>query len=322
MARINSVLGPLDTAKLGTILMHDHIITHGTVVVDPAIITNYPELVIDNFMESIVLPGLIEAKKGGIDTIVDPTTAEMGRNVNLMVEASRRSGVNIIACTGWYWLQLIKPERLTISADQFAEIFIRDIQKGMADTNVKAGILKGASDMLGVTPIEEKILRGVARAHKQTGVPIMVHSYPAGQVGLRQLEILKEEGVDLGRVKIDHSNDTTDVEYLTNLLKQGCWLGMDRYPGRGVSPLARTKTLKALMDVGYGHRLLLSHDYTPVILKGIQSVLSLEERRKRNPYGYLYIQKVVFPMLREMGVSDKVLERLLVDNPRHFFEGD
>ena len=79
----------------------------------------------------------------------------------------------------------------------------------------------------------------------------MLHSYSPGQVGRRQIAILKEEGVPLNRVKMDHSNDTTDLEYLYWMLEEGCYLGMDRYPGEGVSPLARTKTLKALVDAGF-----------------------------------------------------------------------
>ena len=124
--------------------------------------------------------------------------------------------------------------------------------------------------------------------------------------------------MDLRRVKVDHSNDTTDVEYLTWLMEQGCYLGMDRYPGRNVSPLARTRTMKALIDAGYGRRLLPSHDWGLVRVK---ADVSLEERKKRNPYGYLYLKKVVFPQLREMGVSEAEMKSLCVDNPRHFFEG-
>ncbi len=315
MVKVNSILGSIDSVNLGSTLMHEHPVVS---MASPGLLENYPELFYDNFMDSLVIPGLVEAKKGGIDTIVDCTTVDLGRNVKLMVEASRRSGVNIIACTGWWTL----PDRSfnSIPVDQFAELWIRDIRKGMADTDVKAGILKAASDLNGITPIEEKILRSVARAHKQTGIPICVHSFPTGQVGTRQLDILKEEGVDLGRVKIDHSNDTTDIEYLITLLKRGCWLGMDRYPGRNVSPLARTRTVKALMDAGYANRLLLSHDGS-TSSTGVKATASIEERRKRNPYGFLYIQKVVFPMLKEMGVSDEELKRTIVDNPRNFFEG-
>ena len=96
----------------------------------------------------------------------------------------------------------------------------------------------------------------------------MLHSYSPGCVGKKQLAILKEEGVNLKRVKVDHSNDTTDIPYLTWILDQGCYLGMDRYPGHGISPHDRTRTLKILIDAGYANRLLLSHDYPLVDIRG------------------------------------------------------
>jgi phosphotriesterase-related protein len=317
MATINSVLGPLDTRELGSTLMHEHLM-----VSSAGISQNYPELLPDRYIERIVR-GLTEAKKGGIDTILDATTLDLGRDMTIMVEASRRTGVNIIAVAGW-WLEI--PRFLVgVSADQFAQMFIREIKEGIAGTGIKAGILKAASDIAGVTSMEEAVLRGVARAHLKTNVPIMVHSYSPGQVGRQQVAILKQEGVDLRRVKFDHSNDTTDIEYLTWLLEQGCYLGLDRYPGRNASPLARTKTMKALIDAGYADRLLPSHDHALVWIKldalPKDSPMSQEERERRNPYGYLYMKKVVFKQLREMGVSDTVLNRIFTQNPRSFFEG-
>lgn len=313
MTTINSVLGPLDTANLGFTLMHEHLI-----VASAGIPQNYTELLGARFMERIV-NGLTQAKEGGIDTVVDATTLDLGRDVTVLAEASRRTGVNIIACAGW-WLDM--PRFLAgVSADQFAQLFIREIEEGIAGTDIKAGILKSASDILGVTPGEEAVLRGVARAHLKTNVPIMLHSYSPGQVGRQQLAILKEEGIDLRRVKMDHSNDTTDVEYLTWLLEQGCYLGLDRYPGRNASPLARTKTMKALLDAGYGKRLLPSHDWSLVQVMAATPLISPEEREERNPYGYLYMKKVVFLQLQEMGVSEVMLNSLCVDGPRNFFEG-
>ncbi|MFC2021903.1 phosphotriesterase [Chloroflexota bacterium] len=321
MTTVNSVLGPLDTADLGFTLMHEHLIASA-----PGVLQNYPELFGAGFMERIVNK-LTQAKEGGIDTIVDATTFDLGRDVAVLAEASRLTGVNIITVTGW-WLNI--PRSLTgVSAGQFAQLFIREIQEGIAGTDIKAGILKSASDISGVTPGEEAVLRGVARAHLKTNIPIMLHSYSPGQVGRQQLAILKEEGVDLRRVKMDHSNDTTDVEYLTWLLEQGCYLGMDRYPGGYVggypgfitSPLARTKTMKALIDAGYGDRLLPSHDWSSVWIAAEAPLVSQEEREARNPCGYLYMKKVVFPQLREMGVPEVTLNHLCVDNPRHFFEG-
>ncbi len=317
MATVNTVLGPINTAKLGFTLMHEHLL-----VASAGVPQNYPGLLGDDYVERIVR-GLKKAKKGGIDTVVDATTLDLGRDVTMMAEASRRSGVNIIAVTGW-WLEV--PRFLVgVSADQFADLFTREIQEGIAGTGIKAGLLKAASDLAGVTRAEEPVLRGVARAHRRTGVPIMLHSYSPGQVGRQQLAILKEEGVDLRRVKVDHSNDTTDLEYLTWILEQGCYLGMDRYPGRVTSSQARTRTMKALIDAGWAHRLLPSHDHALVWLKQgalpQDSPMSPEERARRNPHGYLYMKKVVFPQLKEMGVSEAQLNRLCVNGPKNFFEG-
>ena len=314
MATINSVLGTLDTANLGFTLMHEHIIGSAA-----GIPQNYPELFGKGFME-VVTRELTEAKKSGIDTIVDATTLDLGRDVNVLAEASRRSGINIIASTGW-WLEI--PEYITAtSADQYAQLFAREVTDGIAGTGIKAGIIKAASDMEGVKPEEETILRGVARAHLQTEAPIMLHSYSPGQVARQQLAILQGEGVDLRRVKVDHSNDTTDVEYLIWILEQGCYLGLDRYPGHNTSPLARTRTMKALIDAGYGDRLLPSHDYTIVHIIPVASEEARQEQAAHNPYGLQYLKKVVFPQLEEMSVSEATITSMFVDNPRHFFEGN
>ena len=313
MTIINSVLGPVDSKDIGFTLMHEHLM-----VAFAGALQDYPELLVDNLMERVV-DGLKKAKEGGVGTIVDATTLDLGRNIKLLAEASRQSGVNIIACSGW-WLEV--PRFVAnVSVDQLAEVFIREVEQGISGTNIKAGILKSASDMMGVRPQEEKILRAVARAQLKTGVPIMLHSYSPGQVGRQQLAIVKEEGVDPRRVKLDHSNDTTDIEYLTWILEQGCYLGLDRYPGNGVSPLARTKTMKALIDAGYADRLCPSHDWSLAYVVAAAPVSSQEERDVRNPHGYLYMKEVVFPQLREMGVSEVTINSLCVDGPRNFFEG-
>jgi phosphotriesterase-related protein len=315
MIKINSVLGPLDTVNLGSTLMHEHLI-----VAAAGVSQNYPGLLGVDFMERIV-DRLLEAKREGVDTIVDATTLDLGRDVTMMIEASRHSGVNIIACSG-LWLE--RPRYLDeVSADQFAHLFIGEINEGIAGTGAKAGILKASSDVDGVTPGDESILRGVARAHLQTDVPIMLHSHPQAEVGRKQLAILKEEAVDLGRVKVDHSNDTTDLAYLIWLLEQGCYLGLDRYPGwNEVNARTRTETMKTLIDAGYGDRLLLSHDHSLVTTIREASAITQEEREAHNPDGLFYIKRMVFPQLQEMGISEKVLNGLLVDNPRNFFEGD
>jgi len=314
MAMVNSVLGPLDTADLGFTLMHEHIMVGAA-----GVYRDYPELLGPDAMERVIAR-LRAAEEDGIETLVDATTLDLGRDVELLAEASRRTGVQIIACTGW-WLDV--PRFFAgVSPDQLARVFIREIEKGIGGTDIKAGILKSASDVAGVTPEEEVVLRGVARAHLETGVPIMLHSYSPGQVGRQQLAIVREEGVDLSRVKMDHSNDTTDVEYLIWLLEQGCYLGLDRYPGRTTSSRARTRTMKALIDAGFSDRLCPSHDGIVLSVVGGGNFEHAEaERLEYNPHGFLYLNKVVLPELREMGVPQETLESLFVDVPRRFFEG-
>jgi phosphotriesterase-related protein len=312
MSIINSVLGPLDTKALGFTLMHEHVIGQGFVA------QNYPELFGDGFMDRIIA-GISESKKGGVDTIIDATTFDLGRDAAALAEISRITKVNIIACTGW-WMNM--PQYIAgTSADVYADLFVREIQEGIAGTGIKAGILKSAADFGGVTPEGDIMLRAVARAHRRTMVPIMLHSYAPEQVARQQLSVLKEEGVDLKRVAVDHVNDTTDLEYLTWLLDQGCYLGMDRYPGLNLSSRSRTETLKRLIDAGWADRLLPSHDLSLATPDTFFPPEVKESILKGNPYGYLYLKKVAFVQLEEMGVPKDVLDTLCVNGPRNFFEG-
>lgn len=317
MSEINTVLGPIKADQLGFTLMHEHVMVSAS-----GLYESYPDLLGDE-REARAIQSLKVARAEGIDTIVDATTFDLGRNADLLVKASRESGVNIINVTGW-WLDV--PRFLNgVSANQMAREFIRDIEEGFRGTDIKAGILKCAADFEGVTEILEIMARAVSRAHVRTGLPIMVHSYPTGHVARRQIEIFKEEGVDLTRVKIDHSNDTTDVEYLSWILDQGCYLGMDRYPGRLVSPHMRTVTLKNLIDAGYADRLCPSHDCIclAVMKENPDGSMPQEhEFARHNVDQYLYIKRHVIPDLLEMGVDEKTINNLFVDNPRRFFAGE
>lgn len=316
VATVNTVLGPIAPAELGFTLMHEHV-----VVCASGLYESYPDLLGPD-REARAVACLQRAKAAGIDTIVDATTFDLGRNAPLLAAVSKESGVQIINVTGW-WLDVPR-FMVGLGPNQLAREFVRDIREGFRGTDIKAGLLKCAADLEGVTPPLETMARAVARAHGETGLPIMVHSYPTGQVARRQLEIFREEGVDLTRVKVDHSNDTTDTEYLKWILDQGCFLGLDRYPGRNVSPHMRTLTLKSLMDDGYGDRLCPSHDCICLHFhnEGPDGVVPEEHAfTASNPDQYLYLHRHVIPELTALGVSEQAIRALFVDNPRRFFAG-
>ena len=209
--------------------------------------------------------------------------------------------------------------------DVIAEMYVREIEEGIEGTGIKAGIIKVASDEGGITPPQEVVLRAAARTQKATGAAhLNTHLVPRADRRRRRCAILEEEGVDLNRVYIGHSNDDTDLEYLLGLLNKGVWLGLDRYPG-GLRPGTpnweqRTEVAKALMDAGFTHRIFLSHDYS--VPKARNGAEVQEQRRQANPDGYNFIPRHVLPRLKEMGASDADIHQITVENPRRFFAGE
>ncbi|MBI4498960.1 MAG: phosphotriesterase-related protein [Chloroflexi bacterium] len=316
MATIQSVLGPISTDQLGVTLTHEHVLcaSAGIQQVFPEYV-NRPQVIEDG------VAALATAKAEGLGAFVDLTPMDLGRDIRLLEEVSRRSGVHLIACTGiWrdiprvFWGE---------SPDTVARLFIREIEEGIEGTGIRAGIIKVANDQEGVTPEGEIILRAAARAQKATGVPISTHSWAPGRVGEQQVRIFREEGVDLDRVCIGHSNDTTDTDYLLGLLRQGVWVGLDRNPG-GTMPgtpdwEGRTVTTKKLMDAGYTHRIMVSHDAPITILIAPPEQRAL--RKERNPDGISFIFRRVIPRLKELGATEADIHRLFVENPRRYFEG-
>ena len=151
---------------------------------------------------------MTDLHKRGIRTIVDLTTVDLGRDIDLIAAVAKRSPVRVIVATGVWWM----PQRYFTAhgVDEVAALFIRDITEGIGASGVKAAIIKCATDTAGVTPVIENVLRAAARAQKATGVPISTHTWAAGRTGDPQQAIFAQEGVDLSRVIIGHSGDSED----------------------------------------------------------------------------------------------------------------
>lgn len=315
MATINSVLGPLDTADLGFTLTHEHMMTASA-----GILQTYPELYGDfDKLTDQVASTLTEARDGGVRTIIDLSTMDLGRNVRLLADLSRRTGVNIIAATG-IWRDI--PRTLwSRTPDQIAPLFVREIEQGIEGTGIKAGIIKVANDAEGVTREGEIILRAAARAAKQTGVRISTHSYAPNRVGEQQVAIFEDEGFDLNRVYIGHSNDSTDLGYLRSLLAKGVWLGLDRHQTStpvGPNWEGRAETAAALIKAGHGDRLMVSHDWSVL---GVSRTSDRMLSRTYNPDGWLFAKRKLFPRLLELGITQAQIDLLNNDNPRRFLGG-
>ena len=312
MATIETVLGPIDAEKLGATLSHEHVLVgmgednH-----------HYPWRFDWPATRATAIRELSEAKAGGIDSIIDLTTPDLGRDVEFVRDVAEASGMNVIAATG-IWRDVPR-SFWTRDLDEVADIFVREIEVGIGDSGIKAGCIKVANDMGGVSPEGERVLRGAARACKRTGCPISTHQWAPEEVGKRQVEIFLEEGAPMDRIAIGHSGDTTDVDYLEGLLKTGVYLSMDRYPGAPGRPNweQRNTTVKALIDRGWAHRLMLGHDYAPAPVLAGQ-----EPPAPAGPTRYLFVSTVAIPALMAQGVPQSTIDLMMRDVPKWFLTGE
>ncbi len=311
MAIVQTATGPVDEDRLGFTLSHEHIIVGSAGVRE-----TYPFLFDIPRTRDRVIRELSEAKAGGVDTIIDATAMDLSRDVDFVADVSRASGVQVVVATGlWRDIPRFFWER---DPDFIADVFIHEIQEGMGPKRIRAGVIKVANDQEGITPPAELVLRAAARACKATGVPITTHQWAPDEIGRRQLEVFLDEGVDTSRVCIGHSADTTDVEYLEGLLKQGVYLCMDRYPARPGMPdwRERNTTVKALIERGWADRLMVGHDYAPGAYLADGSGPEPER-----PTRYLFLSTTALPALRADGVDEATIRKMTVDNPRRFLAG-
>jgi len=318
MATVETARGPVDVADLGQVLMHEHVF-----ILSHEFHVNYPQIVgFDEEREvAAAIDRMNELIEVGVSTIVDLTVGGLGRDIRLLSRVAAQTALNIVVATGYYtftelphFVGLRSRIGQTPEADLLASWFVGDIVEGIAGTGVRAGILKCATDLQGVTPGVEAVLRAVARAHRQTGVPISTHTHPGTHRGLEQQDVFEDEGVDLSRVVIGHSGDTDDLVYLEKLLARGSYLGMDRFGIYGILDMAsRVRTIVALCERGHADRLVLSHD------AACANDWLPPGRSWSNEWNHCHISRDVIPALRAAGVDDAEIATMLVDNPRRIF---
>jgi phosphotriesterase-related protein len=308
MAKVNGVLGPIDTADLGFTLMHEHIL-----------VCNWtPRMALTGWIDleehrRFAVGEVKAALERGVGTIVDLTPLNLGRDIHVIRAVAEEAQAQVIAATGLYWNDELWLQGW--EADRLVELLLPDIEKGIQGTDSKAGIIKAATDAPGVTPANQKTLQVAARLHRATGVPISTHTSAQHETGVAQQDVFEAEGVDLGRVVIGHCGDSEDVDYLERVLRRGSFIGMDRFGLDMILPTEkRVSTIAKLCERGWADRLVLSHDacchidwFPPEI--------------PRPPrWNFRHIPDDVVPALRKEGVSEERIALMTAGNPRRVFE--
>ena len=319
MTDVQTIRGPVDVSSLGWTLSHEHLTAGG-----PGM-QSFPWIYDEDSALKANLEALRRARDAGIDSLIDLTPFDLGRQISLFEKVAEADpGVNIVCATGAYrWIPMYFLRR---PVDDVAEHFIRELQDGIQGSSIRPGIIKVAWDQeyrlnegpegFTVRSGLERVARAAARAAKAAGVPVSCHTLAADELGTPLLDIFEDEGLDLRAVTIGHSNDSSDLSYLERIARRGATIGLDRYFGRaGEDEMARRAGLAlALAQAGFAEQVTLGHDASPYYtFIAPQPGLDLSGC-------WLPVPQFEVPWLREHGATDDQIDAMTRRSVQSTFE--
>jgi len=340
---IATVQGIIDAEKLGVTSPHEHVLIdiRNQFTVFPEerrkalaeqkvsienldALSRDPYAVRDNLLlndSSLAEKELMEFKRAGGDSLVDATSIGMGRDPRTLKKISRSTELNIIAGCGYYTQDTHPRDMDDKTVDEIAEEMITDISIGINGTDIRAGVIGELGTSVEIYPDEKKVLMAAAKAQVETGVGIIVHTYPWGKKGPEILEILFNNGANLNKVSINHVDVEIDTEYCKKIAESGAYFEFDdfgkeffidkRYRGFAGGVFARdierVRALKELVDAGCLSRIFISCD---VCLKTLL--------HRYGGWGYDHILTHIVPMMREEGITEDQIDVIFRENPKKF----
>ena len=314
---VNTVTGPVSSADLGRTLIHEHVLI------------GFPGWFMDArqpaFKRAEAIERVVDAFQElhghGVKTVIDPCPMDLGRDVEFCAEVSQKSGVNLICATGAYVESMgINWTFNALPVDAIAEAFVKELEQGVADTGIRCGVIKIATDDGKVTPYERKILTAAARAAKLTGVPLISHTENCS-CGHDQIDIATGEGLRSSSLIVGHRDGRDDPVYQKSLADRGSYVGFDRFGLEQIVPDAvRTKNLKALVDAGHKDRVMVSHDTVNCWLGAYGNTDPIELSKALPNWRMTHLFEHIFPELKRMGMSQDDLDHIVIENPRRYVD--
>jgi len=232
MAFIRTLKGDIQPEELGFTYSHEHIVCRPAYWAE----RGADDLLLDDKEKSKL--DVQDFKNHGGRSIVDATAVDYGRDVQAVKEISDELDIHIVGTAGFnksfLWDAKIKEELRPIignyhtyaewidraSVNELTEFVVREIEDGLEGTPFKAGQVKFGTGYNRITPLEEKTLRAVARAHHETKAPMHSHT-EAGTMGLEQIELLRSEGIDLQYMSFGHMDRNPDPYYHEQIARTG-----------------------------------------------------------------------------------------------------
>lgn len=311
---IQAVLGPVAPGDLGVTMSHEHLIGRGGVglIREPSF--RLPS--VDKMVEE-----LASLTAAGGKTVVDMLPIDTGRQPADLVEISERSGVNVIAATGFHSAMWYDDEHWmhSYTAEQIASLIVAELTEGMDRRSyngpiverlpAKAGVIKLATEYHYATKTQRKLIEAYGIAHRATGFPISTHT-DHGTFGLDQIELLGREGVPPEHILIGHLDRLPDPGYHKEVAATGVYLIYDTPSRAKYGPESWTVDLmRQLIDAGHADQLLLGSDFArPSYLRAYGGGPGLD-----------YILTRFLPRLRREGFSDDIIDGIMIRNPARAF---
>lgn len=295
---IQTVNGLIQPEELGITMCHEHL----AIDLSPVRGDNDSKFDDENLIEEEVQ----KAKEYGVQSFVEVTCRGMGRDPKRLRRLSLRCGVHIVAATGYY-LEPYHPKSVKSGrVEELAEQFCRDIQVGMDETDIKAGIIgEVASGEFLMAPSEETVLIAAAMAGKKAGCTVTTHCQ-LGKLALEQSALLQRYGMNPAKIILGHLDLTDDRRYHEEVLHTGVNIGFDTIGKKAyLSDEQRADNLMWLIERGFEDKIVLSQDISR------KSYLSVNGKYS----GYMTVMKDFIPLLEARGLTAETKRKLLIDNP-------
>lgn len=298
---IQTVNGEIEASALGITMSHEHL------CVDLSMVRNNQDSTFG--FEPLIIEEIEKAKKYQVKSFVEVSCNDMGRNPLELKKISDTCEIHIIAATGFY-LDEYHPKAIKeMAVDEIANIFINDLTIGMDGTSIKAGVIGEVASSEVMTPSERKVLHAAGIAARQVGCAITTHCQ-MGKLGKQQAQIFLNEQVNLDNVILGHIDLSDDIEYMCELMDLGCNIGFDTIgKEQYLKDLKRAENIRILIEKGYADKIVLSQDISK------KSYFHKEEGN----FGYTTVMEKFIPMLREIGVEESAILKMLIYNPQRIF---
>lgn len=309
---IRTVLGDIDPVSLGVCYAHEHII------IDDSVATlRHPQFHLPSVENAIGELGCFHAAGGR--AMVDCMPCDAGRNVLKLARISKVTGVHILCSTGLHLPDYYDPghwgNRYTTA--QLAELFIADLTVGIdrhdytgpmiERTPHRAGLIKIATGRE-VTKQAERVFEAAAMAHRKTGAPILTHT-EQGELGLEQVAMLAQHGVDLHHVVLSHLDRKPDIAYHREILSSGVRV---EYDSAFRWKSAQNPTLDLVEK--------LLPEFPEQIMLGMDAARPAYWTSYGGSPGLTWLLNDFTKMMRSRGITDALWNRVFITNPASTYQ--